>query len=533
MNKKYLHVEAVNLSNFVYDTHDVSTIRGGSYLLLTLLQEIPERFPQLITVTNAASQGLFTFDGTESSASNLQRAVLQYLHDGAGGHATFLAAVCDDIPDDQGGFPLVLQRLQAQIRRQQWRMPTIAVPESIPTADECYIDGWRPASTDPSHRQVADDLATAFSKSTYFRRSQGRALRRTGRVFRDSGVDIGSLAFTDDLTQLSGSPGEGVPGLLGGKMAVIHVDGNAFGKNRGRLCLNEGTRTEFDDYIQVDLRGGFLEKLLNYARNTPSFLTTDKATGQTLIRLEILLWGGDEMTLIVPAWQAWQTLWLYYDHTTQAEGFQGEALTHRGAVVFCHHDSPILMIRDLLESLLDRAKKSISENISKADLDAEERAFLQQYRTSSAYADAFHYLVLESFDLLQGSLDAFLDKYYKKAAYGSLLISANEITTLSQILLLLRQFCTRNKLLQIISIMQNVPDDTVSAAEAEEAGHKSIQKITDKMIALVPVADREGFKAAIDSLTQNQQNLDRWYLLTDLWDYIPTFIWAHAGVDDE
>lgn len=533
MTKKYLHVEAVNLSNFVYDTHDVSTIRGGSYLLLTLLQEIPGHFPVLTTVTSAASQGLFSFEDTEDTTSELQRAVLRYLHEESGGHATFLAAVCDDIPEDEGGFSLVLQRLQAQIRRQQWRMPTVAVPEAISAAAECYIDGWRPASTDRDHRQIADDPATAFSESTYFRRSKGRALRRTGRVFQDSGVNIGALAFTDDLTQLSEAPGEGVPGLLSGKMAVIHVDGNAFGKNRGRLCLDERTRSEFDDYIQSDLRGGFLEKLLDYARNTPTFLTTDEESGQLLIRLEILLWGGDEMILIVPAWQAWQTLWLYYDHTTQAERFQGKALTHRGAVVFCHHDSPILMIRDLLESLLDRAKESIGKNISKAELAAEERTFLQQYRTSSAYADAFHYLVLESFDLLQGSLDAFLDKYYKKAAYGSLLIGANEITTLSQNLLLLRQFCTRNKLLQIISILQNVPDDTVSAAEADEAGHESIQKIIDKMIALVPVADREGFKAAIDSLTKNQQKLDRWYLLTDLWDYIPTFIWAHVGVDDE
>lgn len=40
MTKYYLWVEALNLDSFVYDTNDISTIRGGSFLLLRAIQDL-------------------------------------------------------------------------------------------------------------------------------------------------------------------------------------------------------------------------------------------------------------------------------------------------------------------------------------------------------------------------------------------------------------------------------------------------------------------------------------------------------------
>ena len=36
----YLRVEGVNLAHFVYDTQDLSTVRGGSLLLLRAVDEV-------------------------------------------------------------------------------------------------------------------------------------------------------------------------------------------------------------------------------------------------------------------------------------------------------------------------------------------------------------------------------------------------------------------------------------------------------------------------------------------------------------
>ena len=45
MPKYYIHAEAFNLDPIVYDTHDISTIRGGSFMLLDAIQQIPAAFP--------------------------------------------------------------------------------------------------------------------------------------------------------------------------------------------------------------------------------------------------------------------------------------------------------------------------------------------------------------------------------------------------------------------------------------------------------------------------------------------------------
>ena len=36
----YLRIEAINLDYFVYDTHDISTIRGGSFMLLSIFDAL-------------------------------------------------------------------------------------------------------------------------------------------------------------------------------------------------------------------------------------------------------------------------------------------------------------------------------------------------------------------------------------------------------------------------------------------------------------------------------------------------------------
>src|SRR5262245_31509221 len=141
MARFYLQVEAVNLDNVVYDTHDLSTIRGGSFMVMDAIQQVAESFKgRLQKITAAASQGLFALEGERAEAEQLLPEILAALNALTGGHATFLAA-CEE---ETGDFPVILERLQAQIRRQQWRMPTVAIPAEARASDACFLDGWRP-----------------------------------------------------------------------------------------------------------------------------------------------------------------------------------------------------------------------------------------------------------------------------------------------------------------------------------------------------------------------------------------------------
>ena len=66
MTTYYLRIEAVNLVNFVYDTQDLSTIRGGSMLIReAVARRIGQRFPDLEAVSVGASAGLFRFEVSE------------------------------------------------------------------------------------------------------------------------------------------------------------------------------------------------------------------------------------------------------------------------------------------------------------------------------------------------------------------------------------------------------------------------------------------------------------------------------------
>ncbi len=71
MNKKYyLRIEGVNLSNFVYDTQDLSTIRGGGLILLDSIDKLKENFKGILDpISTGASSGLFEINTLTSAES--------------------------------------------------------------------------------------------------------------------------------------------------------------------------------------------------------------------------------------------------------------------------------------------------------------------------------------------------------------------------------------------------------------------------------------------------------------------------------
>ncbi len=486
MPRYYLRVDAVNLKNFVYDTNDISTIRGGSLILLEAIKSLREQFSaKLDSISTAASMGIFVIRNDAPEKDELQEIaneVLHYLNDYSKGHATFVVAI---EPEAEEGFPLTLKKLEAQIHRQQWRLPTVAIPQIAVTKQECHIDGWRPGVED--YRVDPAVTNERISAATHYRRKQGRQLKHKLLPFivgQNSDDDEKKDICAKDLGKLSQL---GKKGVLNGKIAVIHADGNSFGKIRHNMCQAREDREEFDEKIQIDFHARFLNALLKYARDDEEFRTKDEY-GQKAHRLEVLLWGGDEMTLVVPAWKAWQTVELFYQHAKDL-AFKEVPLTHCMALIFCHHNAPILQIRGLAEKLLGQAKQDISKSIP-----------------SHNEGDALHYLALESFDMLQGEFDDFLKRYYKKIDYGSLLLRASELDTIHQNLRIIRQNVARSKLFEIINAIRN---DKV----------RPIDTIKERIGELLIGNNRQETEAAIEALTKN--NPAGWYLITDLWDYIP------------
>jgi hypothetical protein len=297
-------------------------------------------------------------------------------------------------------------------------------------------------------------------------------------------------------------------GILNGKIAFIHIDGNSFGRIRNKKCLTPETRKRFDERVQK-CREAFLVDLRSTAYADPDFHRSKN--GKDVLRLEVLLWGGDECTIIVPAWKGLEVIERFY-RITSGLTFEGVPMTHRSAVIFCHHDAPILQIRRLADRLLSITKDSIKNQFKAAfDKDTalacfspEDQAQQLQLLSNAKYGNAARYLVLESFDMLRGSLEKFLERYYGIPDTSGMLLYGHKMSEL------------RGNLQTICS---NVPKSRVVkiALAISKGDAANIDELRNSLPESIAPDQRDAAVAAINAITNN--NDSGWYLLADLWDY--------------
>jgi hypothetical protein len=466
---------------------------------MNAIQEMVATFQERMEpITVAASQGLFAVDKTAENIETLRQAILTYLKARTKGHATFLVAY----EPDSGNFTAVLERLQAQIRRQQWRMPTIAIPNSGAAADACFLDGWRPGTI--SYDVDPEQPNAKISEATKHRRDVGREFKH--KLFARL---LGEKAYEDnlcakDLGRLASDPTKGV---LDGKIALIHLDGNSFGNIRRAQCNSPDSRRAFDRTIQQGCREPFLRALLTHARGDAAFHTRDE-TNNLALRIEVLLWGGDEVTMVVPAWRGWQTLALYFQQANNLY-FQDVALSHRAAIIFCHHNAPILQIRKLAEALLERTRDDIHLGFGQAmehdpefaHLTAEKRQQIISLRANHRLGNTVHYLSLKSFDMLGGSLEVFLRNYYTNTNYQELLIYADEFRAVREQLKIIHAHVPKGKVLDIVVALQG------GQQEQFHELHRRLLASTTPDVA-----------KALETLVENGPG--RWQMIADLWDFM-------------
>jgi hypothetical protein len=184
---------------------------------------------------------------------------------------------------------------------------------------------------------------------------------------------LSGLSVTDSLEELVLEPperlpaGEALPVSLKGKIAVIYADGNRFGDVRKKV----GT-AEFSAQLK-EKRRALLDALVRwFAENHASADPCSPKTGSTPfaiespdrkvnaqvdfnLRLETLLWGGDEFTFVVPAWLAMEVLGLI---TAQTVGWEigGQRLTHSVGAVFADRKVPIRILHERAKEIADIAK---------------------------------------------------------------------------------------------------------------------------------------------------------------------------------
>lgn len=391
---------AAELGSTVYDSNDLSTVRGGSLALLEIVRRVGERLEKVFgsryrRLSSGASDLVYEIKGVDGqSESALRRDVAAVLEESRNqfwrlgeseayvklADFTFLdAAVSTDAMAALGHGDIAsrIAAARAAAARQQYSILSVALPEITPSAEwsvhprPCAIDRLRPASETvrigPRQARV--------SRFTARRRAFGREEREHfyNRILEQADAagaatikSLGDLRFAVDLGQICVRD-EGDEALalrlresLHSKICVLYLDGNRFSDAFAALAGEPKKLAALSADIarrQALLLAAALDWLPGQA--DLRFTTDD---GETRLRFQTLLWGGDEMAFVLPAWAAFDFLAAiepalqYWQPMLGDAKLTEESLTHGVGLVFADRKMPIKLLRDLAEAVAVAAK---------------------------------------------------------------------------------------------------------------------------------------------------------------------------------
>lgn len=368
MGEFLVRVEAVNLDVSVFDTDDLSTIRGGGYANLLIPEDVLKALGrcglgEMVVVFTGASQAVGTLNAMAGVDQQRIEAELDAFASGRREMPGADAAVAAVLPhlsiigaavDLADGYEVARRRAVAAVRTRQLTRPTLDIGRAFDTSAlrPCRIDGMRPA-TDGDDGEVSAGVAA--------RRRFGRGLRQ--RVYkRILGRDRSDLPiFADSFADLVEDPPAGLPPTLQSKIAVVHFDGNAFTRIReaaiaaagGKGLAPNAVEAKFADVVK-NQRAKLLDAMID------AFSADARMFRGKKLRFETLMWGGDEAVFVVPAWKVADLVGLLArQFADRGWTFDDKPLTHGIGVLACQVKMPIATARALVSAILDGAKAAL------------------------------------------------------------------------------------------------------------------------------------------------------------------------------
>ncbi|MBU0500014.1 MAG: hypothetical protein KJ558_04540 [Gammaproteobacteria bacterium] len=478
-------IEGVNLAHSIEDTEDLSTRRGGSLMLLEVINEIEKKnISTLKRISTGASAGLFKVTGDAAAAIDSIKELLQkepYRY------GTF---VLDTVQGEEAEFPSLERSAVAANRwRQMQRLSFSPMGLDAGSLGICAVDEVRPAQRTMSVKGKNQQVST----SVQARRKHGV---RSKRDFYNRTLEsrYSRFKFAKDFEKITDGKGLDLqPRTLNGKLAVFYADGNNFGAI-ARGC-NKAELEKWDGYIKGQ-RNALLSALLDHAATQKHWLAGSR------LRLETLLWGGDELMFAVPGWCGMELARLFIEQTQgmkyKLEG-KDKSLTHACGLVFCHHQAPISRISHLAKALAEKGKEANRE------------------------ANSLNWLVLESFDHTGSGLDDYLERRFGETLkWPDLALDSHALDTLAQDFPSLRNELPRSAIVHITRALaehgafdaegKEMPLIRRARQQVEEAGGEKFKTLWSKL---------HPKKTAWDIAVANCDDLGAWLKLAELWDYCP------------
>ena len=400
----YLLVEGINIGANLYDTNQLSIVRGGSFLLKQAVVDIKNHWKDhLEVISEGASSGVFKCKSSSSRLADIRKEIVDWLS----GHERYSLLTFGVETCEAENVQAAKEQLLTQLRLHQLQGATL-VPDSI-QGDSRGPSDWSgvraldatpqtvtyyPPGQNPDIKQISSSEKRRWTygreqKQSYYLQ-ESHYLKETKQLFakekqqslEDLIAQLEEYYFTRDLNELSS--GDQFPDLSG-KIAVFYADGNSFGKLQQALLKEEGDKDAiqkaFDttlQYLRREFLADAMEEMLD--GRFPEMKTTTRIGTEykDALRFETLLWGGDEMLFVMPAWIGFDFVQFFFEKTANWE-IMGQPLTHSAGLVLCSAKTPIRITRQLAQLIADHVKHETDKD-------------------SKGKRNAWDYMVLESID---------------------------------------------------------------------------------------------------------------------------------------
>lgn len=256
----------------------------------------------------------------------------------------------------------------------------------------------------PASISAAERRTNGRRQKQWFYEAQLRRSKEAARALSDVAAEqrlndvLTRLQSTDlDFAQdfeaiVANPPDDTMAPNVRNKFAVLFMDGNNFGAcrtssanvDRGNGYDNNASHAAYRDFcLALERNGGLIVAgLVDWMLNQGEWFLGTSDTGERYLRFETLLFGGDDICFVFPAWGAFALMARLQEILAAlAAPVAGnrQPLTFKAGMVIADRKSPIRDLRHVAEELAVAAKKTagdrnvvqvaVLEGLDRAELD--------------------------------------------------------------------------------------------------------------------------------------------------------------------
>ena len=528
------------------DTEDLSTIRGSGLAVLHLEEIVCDIVAALLSipadtltpVTKGASQLVLKIDtdNPDDFCDGVRRELKKH---------ELLRYATLIVEYSESDYSSSREELRAKVRFSQLSSLSLS-PASCTSAvasdrkDKpwCDVDFVRPAVC--SQEPIKSERKDTVSNSVATRRRNGTEEKHSIYFKKEVGWEPkfppqDTIAAAYDFHQIArfgnDDAYQSLPPNLNDKIAVFYADGNSFGKIQAESVDDESTQKHFDRIVQ-DGKNKTLKSVLEMASGSEKWNPlwwTSENQNQWLLRFETLLWGGDEVLWVYPAWFGLEVAKQFFIDAPRkplnVDNQESENpdprskrtldehnFTYSAGLVFCHANAPIQQIKSLAMELGDAAKQ----------LNDEPRNVL-------------NYVCLESFDQLGDHVEAArrtqiplpskVDSAMVEQALAFHHLPAKEMGDLLSAIKWMKQNFPRGSAYKVLTNLREQGTSEEPLKKSCDSFRRTFNRgLRDVSPTSMQEAKDKGYFELfeVDNSTDCVQQRVNWVHLAELWDYLPT-----------